>query len=407
MPAPRYRQGEPAGSPQLSLRARAGRLPTVDRQLVYPKAFYLVYFLAMAFYAPFLPLYYRQIGMTGQQIGVLGAVTPIITLFSGPLWGGLADATRRHRALLLLTLSSALVFVPAVYLTTEVLVLSVLVVVGAFLRSPTMALVDSTVLRVLGKRRALYGQQRLWGTVGYAFGALCVGTLTQRAGLHAGMYVFLPLMVVTVLISLRLPVTEYRRGMPFWRGLRTLVTNRQWSIFLAAAFMVGLGRSASGRFLMIHLSDLGLPRTLLGLATAVGCVGEVPVFFYGDYVLRRWSTRTLLVFGWVVSMLRLFALSVMRAHWLILPLQLVQGIAFGATMSAGVSLTGEIAPEGMGATAQALYGAMRGGLAGAFGAFLGGMAYDYWGAPALFRCGGLAIAGALLFFALSNRRAGS
>ena len=76
-------------------------------------------------------------------------------------------------------------------------------------------------------------------------------------------------------------------------------------------------------------------------------------------------------------------------------------------LSVGVTLTSELAPEGMGATAQAVYGVMRGGLASAAGAFLGGMIYDRWGGAALFQFGGTAILVALIFFIVADRMAGS
>jgi MFS family permease len=209
-------------------------------------------------------------------------------------------------------------------------------------------------------------------------------------------------MAITILVSLRLPVAGYRRKIPFWRGVRTLISDRRWAIFLGAIFIAGLGRSAGHRFLLIHVNDLGLPRSLMGLGLAVGAMGEVPLFFYSGAVLRRWSTKSLLVFSWLLSIVRLLVLSVMQSPWLFLPLQLAQGVAFSATFSAGVNLTSERAPEGMGATAQAVYGAMRGGLASASGALLGGMIYDRWGGAILFRCTAVAIAAAMCFFLIAD-----
>jgi PPP family 3-phenylpropionic acid transporter len=275
-----------------------------------------------------------------------------------------------------------------------------------FMRAPSGPLVDSAVLRVLGNRRNLYGQQRLWGTIGYAIGGVIAGSLMERFGLRVGFYGFLPLMLVALIIAVRMPVAEYRRGMAFWRGLHTLVANRQWAIFLAAVFIAGIGRSGTGRFLFIHLSDLGASPSLLGLSMVAEAVGEIPVFFFSSHVMRKWSSRTLLIFGWTVYAVRLYVLSIMKAPWIFLPVQVVLGIAFSAMLSLGVTLTSELAPEGMGATAQAVYGAMRGGLASAAGAFLGGIIYDHWGGPALFQFGGTAIVVALVFFIVADRVAG-
>lgn len=379
------------------------RLIIIDRELAYPKAFHLVYYFAWACFGPFLTLYYREVGMTGRQIGVLGAVVPLVTLLSGPLWGGLADATRLHRWLLTLTIGSALITVPAIFSTRNLLLLSVLVVVYNFLKAPTVPLIDNAILRLLGDRKDLYGQQRLWGTIGFALGGLCVGVLTQHLGLRAAAYGFLPLTLVAVFMSLRLPTGEYRHSVPFWRGLKTLITSRRWTIFLVAVFLAGLGQSGSHSFFFLYLGDIGVPRSIMGLSLLAEGVGEVPVFFFSHHLMRRWSKRTLLIIAWVVYATRLLILSVMPTPWLVLPLQLAMGVAFSAMWSAGVSLTSEMAPEGMGATALALYWAARGGLASATGAFLGGIVFDQWGAPTLFRCGAIAIGVALCFFFFADR----
>src|SRR5690349_2054446 len=62
--------------------------------------FYLLFFAGVAPLFSFLVLYYTGQGLSGSQIGVLMGVGPLIGLVTGPLWGGLADAFRRHRLVL-------------------------------------------------------------------------------------------------------------------------------------------------------------------------------------------------------------------------------------------------------------------------------------------------------------------
>src|SRR5204862_4511893 len=61
-------------------------------------------FAGVAFIAPFQVLYYQRLGFSGMEIGLLAGLAPLVTLFGAPLWTGLADATRRHRRLMSLTL---------------------------------------------------------------------------------------------------------------------------------------------------------------------------------------------------------------------------------------------------------------------------------------------------------------
>jgi PPP family 3-phenylpropionic acid transporter len=65
--------------------------------------------------------------------------------------------------------------------------------------------------------------------------------------------------------------------------------------------------------------------------------------------------------------------------------QLMHGLSFSLMWSAGVSFANEIAPPGMGASAQALFSATQFGLGSGLGALLGSQIYAAYGAVALFQ----------------------
>ena len=46
----------------------------------YPFTFYFLYFAALACLAPFVVLFYQQLGFNGSQIGLLAGMAPLITL---------------------------------------------------------------------------------------------------------------------------------------------------------------------------------------------------------------------------------------------------------------------------------------------------------------------------------------
>ncbi|GAH04247.1 unnamed protein product, partial [marine sediment metagenome] len=74
-----------------------------------PRAIYFFYYGATASLLPFLAIYYESLGLSGYQIGFLAGLMPLIALFSAPFWGGLADATQKHKRLLLLAMSTSIV----------------------------------------------------------------------------------------------------------------------------------------------------------------------------------------------------------------------------------------------------------------------------------------------------------
>ena len=52
---------------------------------------YLIYFAAIGAAFPYLPVFYRDIGLGLEQIGILTALQAAIQLLLAPVWGGLAD----------------------------------------------------------------------------------------------------------------------------------------------------------------------------------------------------------------------------------------------------------------------------------------------------------------------------
>ena len=52
--------------------------------------------------APFLSAYYKRIGLSFTQIGVLLAIGPIFAIFIQPLWAMLSDRTGKRKLLLIL-----------------------------------------------------------------------------------------------------------------------------------------------------------------------------------------------------------------------------------------------------------------------------------------------------------------
>ena len=113
------------------------------------KVFYFCYYAAAACLMPYLVLYYRQIGLSGGQIGLLAGIGPLVTLVAAPLWGGWADATRQYRRLLLTAILSTMIAVFVLSTVTSLLSLLPIIACYAFVNAPIMPLVDNSVMTIL------------------------------------------------------------------------------------------------------------------------------------------------------------------------------------------------------------------------------------------------------------------
>lgn len=68
--------------------------------LHHSKLWYFLSFGAFACVTPYLPLFYREWGVSADQVGFINCLRPLVSFCVTPAWGAAADASGRHNAIL-------------------------------------------------------------------------------------------------------------------------------------------------------------------------------------------------------------------------------------------------------------------------------------------------------------------
>ncbi len=363
-----------------------------------PKAIYFLYYAALACLAPFLTLYYLERGMNGAQIGLLSGIVPLVMWASAPVWGGIADARNRHKAVLLLIIAGAWLSVVALAFATTFATLLITVTAYAFFLGATVSLIDNAVMGILGSRKEMYGRVRLWGSVGWGVAATLLAPVLERAGLAWSFYGFLAINAGTFVVALGLPMSFSTLQHSYATGLGTLARNGRFLLLLFAALVFGLAMGVIQSYLFLFLEELGASRSLMAYTMTITTISEIPFWFVSSALLRRFGTSKMIAFALAITAVRMFSLGVMREAWLALPISLMHGPGFAVIWAAGVADADAAAPQGLGATAQGLFSGMIFGLGSALGGFIGGPAYEALGFPRLFSITGWITLATLIFF---------
>jgi PPP family 3-phenylpropionic acid transporter len=366
--------------------------------LVWSKAFYFCFYAAAAALLPFLALHYENLGLSGRQIGFLAGISPLVTLAGAPLWGGLADASHRHKTILSVAIAGAISLALVISRITVFALFIPVVIIYALFASPIIPLADNAVMTLLAEQKDQYGRQRIWGAVGWGLAAPLIGALIETSGLHWAFWGYTGIMLIGLLVVQKIPFRQVSTQVPFWRGARTLLSNRSWLLFLFLVLAGGAGQSIIHNFLFLYMNDLGASKTMMGFALTVATLSELPIFFFSGRLLTRWSAKGLFVFATAVYVIRATALSYVAVPWMILVTQLFHGLTFSAMWVAGVSYADEIAPLGLGATAQGLFSGVFMGIATAIGAFLGGVLYQDFGGAIMYRTMSIVVAISMFIF---------
>ncbi len=386
-----------AGGPPLEVHGT--RRPR--RPLVSIAAFYLVYFAALGCTFPYLNLYYQSIGLSGLQIGVLTAIPPLLAPLVSVVWGLLSDTFPGRRSLL--WAATAGTIVPLMLLSTSrsLALLIALTVVFALFSGPIAPLADSTALEVVSAGKRSYGQLRLFGSLGFVASSWALGLVIERSSLKALFWGYGAFALLGLLVALRLPArrrTWSGRGMP---GLRLLLGDRRLMVFLTSVFFLSSAIAASENFFALYLKGIGGGPGVVGLAAAVSALSEVPVMLVSGALMRRVGARGLYLVGSAVYLLRFILYSVITSPQVVVYVQALHGLSYATYFVGGVVYTNQRAPEGLSATAQALFSGTAYGVGMVAGALAGGYIYDWIGMASLFRICAVGAAVALGVFLLA------
>jgi len=366
--------------------------------------FYFFYLAAMACLMPYVVLYYQELGLTGAQIGLLSGMAPLITLVGAPLWTGIADATGRHRLALSLAVGGAATLALIFPILKTLGPVVVLVAFYALFMAPILSLADSGTMSMLAGQREMYGRIRIGGTLGWALAAPIAGMLVQTHGLKLAFWSYAALMFLVLVICQRFVFVHSPDRSRIGQGIRTLMADRRWVLFLVLAFVGGMGFASVNSFFFPYMQELNANETTMGLALTVSAGAELPVLFFANRLLRRFGGRNLFFLGMMITGIRLLVYAALRSPAGVLASQLMNGLTYPIAWVAGVSYANESAPAGLSATTQGLFGAVVNGFGAAAGGFLGGPLLESIGGRGLYLVFGIILFASLLIIALVERR---
>ncbi|KAK5984778.1 Major facilitator superfamily and Major facilitator superfamily domain [Trichostrongylus colubriformis] len=127
------------------------------------RLFYLAFFASFGSLFPLLAVYFKQLGMTATQAGVLLGCRPLVEFASGPFWGSFANRFRKQKLLLLFSLGSLIVFTLAIGFVQPITPYCVVLVPGGNTSCQMMLVPAGKVIRggALGMlKEAVVGRTR-------------------------------------------------------------------------------------------------------------------------------------------------------------------------------------------------------------------------------------------------------
>lgn len=375
---------------------------------------YLALYVPFAVLTPYLQKLLFLRGFREDQIGLIQGCFEAMAVLAPPLWGYASDHSGRPRLVLALCICGA---VPAFLLFGVVsglaTAMATAVLFGLFYR-PVIPLTDGITFRYIRTHGGDYGRIRIGGSLAF-IGCLLLleplGIGSSRDGT-----LILAAVAVTGLLHLSslvlIPATASGRGSSHPDGTApqpsVMATCRDLCrpAFLCFTLCAFLGRLALmsyyGFFTLYLAKEHGIEKA--GLIWLLGPLSEIPVIYFSRRIMDRIGVRNLFALGLLGIAVRLAGFGLAPSLWVVVPLQFLHSLTFGAYHCSSVTYVSRIVPVRLQSTAQTLFSAVTFGLGSMIGGAVGGMVARHFGFRVLYGSFGAlaAVALALLLLTVST-----
>ena len=348
------------------------------------RLFYFAYYGAVGANLPFFAAYLRGLGFSGEQIGSVQMIGPLLAAPVALAWGAVADRLRAPgRALALASTWSlgAAAFLP--WARTP-LALGAVVLLQSLAERAVVPLADAVTLEWTRRGPgAEYTRIRLFGSLGFIALAQGLGLLLaarhDRPADRLVPWAMALCVAGYALAARRLDAPGSTGPRPRARDALALLRDRRLLALLAAC-AVHWGACAPFHLLFgVFVRDLALPASVTGLAMTAGVGSEVLALLAYPRLARRFGARVVFAVAFAGTALRWALLARAGSAPALVLLQLLHALTFGLFWGASMQAMGALVPSPLRATGQALYAAVVFGAGNAVGYQLAGWGYDRFG----------------------------
>ena len=323
-------------------------------------------FLHNGLQQPFFPLWLAGRGLSGEDIAALLALPLVMRVAATPLAAHIADRRGHAAGVLAVCALFAVAGYGCLFLAFDFVTVALAIAFIASAQGPMGPLIDALSVAEVrashggGRAPLSYGRIRVWGSLAFMAGNLGGGLLVGWFGIAS----VLALLTCAAMVS----------ALTCWEALRffpgaapapekdtaaaAIPRPGLLAAVIGAAALIQASHALVLTFGTIHWRAEGLPDFFLGFSWMIGVAAEVGLFWMSGQIFsdpRR--AAALLALGGGAAVLRWSLMAGDPAPGLLLGLQLLHGITFGATHLGSIGLIGAMTSPAVRARAQGWFSA--------------------------------------------------
>ena len=357
---------------------------------------------------PYLPVWLDWTGLSASEIAVITATPLLVRMVVTPVIAFAADRAGDHRKFLIGLSWAGLLALLALAQARGFWLILLWMLFFSLAWTTIMPLTETVAMSGVRAAGLDYGRMRLWGSLSFIAASFVGGWVVERLGAGSAIW----LVVIGAALT-----TAAAHGLAQPIGLgrlkaatspprlsladaASLVRSRPFLIFLAAAGLTSASHAVFYTFGTLQWRSVGLSTGWSGTLWAISIVAEIALFAYSAAVVARIGPVALIALGASAAIVRWLAMGFDPPLALLVVLQLLHALTFGATHIGAVHFISRAVPETQSGTAQALYAAVTGGIVMGGTMLAAGPLYAAYGGRAYWAMAAVAVVALLASFAL-------
>lgn len=366
-----------------------------QRIALYFAAMFIIYGVLI----PFLPVWLDGRGLNANEVAIVTAVPFILRLAVTPVVAIFADRLGAHRLFVIASAWAALAASLALGGMKGFWPILLIAAPLSLAAATMMPLVEAIAVKGVRLYALDYGRMRLWGSLSFVVVGLIVGALIDRSGSEAALWVMIAGAVLTVAAAHALPsapaaAEDDAPPTPPRSVTREVIRLMRLPVFLAFLIAASAVQSSHAMFYTfgaLHLRDQGVSGAWIGALWAIGVLAEVALFAVAGSRFRHLKPDTLLAIGAAAAILRWAVMTLDPPLELLVPLQLLHALTYGATHLGAILFVARAVPDDVSGTVQALYATFASGVAMGIATWASGPLFNAYKGGAYASMAGLAV----------------
>lgn len=323
---------------------------------------YFVSFVSFALPYGYMQTFLAYVGYDVVERGVILSGTALVAILVQFFVGYLCDKYKTDKKFYNLLVVIFVISTYVMYQVTEMnffLHLIFVSLVGGLFRS-VMAVQDAWCLETDDECKRNYGPIRAFGAVGWMLGSPLGAWVIAEFGYPSLGIVFAGLSLFNVAITFMMQDAqkhEKESGLKF-NDLKLLMKDRRYVVIVLIFLIVNVIATADTYTMTDKMMALGAKENLVGARWSIQAFTELPLFFAGGYLLKKFGDYKLMVFGTIMYIIRFLLYAVVQSPELLIVVSLLQCVTYPLIMITSKTLVDDTTPIELRASGQTIASAI-------------------------------------------------